>query len=83
MGERIEEMKGNVKKNVGKVTGNKRLEAEGRTEQTTARATRQAKGVGREMKGRVEEGLGNVTGDDEARARGIADRLSGETERRP
>jgi uncharacterized protein YjbJ (UPF0337 family) len=35
------------------------------------------------MKGRVEEGLGNVTGDDEVRARGIADRLSGETERRP
>jgi uncharacterized protein YjbJ (UPF0337 family) len=79
MGERIEEMKGNVKKNVGKVTGNKRLETEGRAEQTSARATRQAKGVGREMKGRFEEGLGNVTGDEEVRARGIADRLSGET----
>jgi uncharacterized protein YjbJ (UPF0337 family) len=81
MGERIDEMKGKVKEGVGKVTGNDRLEAEGRVEHDSARASREVKGVGNQIKGSVEEGVGKVTGDEETRARGIADRLKGDTQR--
>jgi uncharacterized protein YjbJ (UPF0337 family) len=81
MGERIDEIKGNIKEGVGKVTGNRQMEAEGRTEQTAAKATREAKGAGKQIKGRVEEGLGNVTGNEEVKARGIADRLEGDADR--
>jgi uncharacterized protein YjbJ (UPF0337 family) len=81
MGERMDEMKGNINEGVGKLTGNERLKAEGKAEHDTARASRKTKGAAREIKGRVEEGLGNVTNDEEARARGIADRLKGESDR--
>ncbi|HEV7666226.1 MAG TPA: CsbD family protein [Chloroflexota bacterium] len=81
MGERIDELKGNLKEGVGKVTGDRDVQAEGRAERDTAHATREVKGAGNQMKGTIEEGLGKVTGDDETRARGVADRLKGDTER--
>jgi uncharacterized protein YjbJ (UPF0337 family) len=81
MGDRIDEMKGSVKKGVGKVTGDKELEAEGQAERDTAHAARQAKGVGNQVKGSVEEGVGRLTGDEETRARGVADRLTGNAQR--
>ena len=55
MGDRIDEAKGNIKEAVGKVTGNERLEAEGEAEHDTARAAREAKGVGNQIKGSVKE----------------------------
>jgi uncharacterized protein YjbJ (UPF0337 family) len=81
MGDRIDELKGSVKQGVGKVTGDKDLEAEGQAEHDAAHVTRQAKGVGNQIKGSVEEGVGKVTGDEEARARGAADRLKGDAQR--
>jgi len=81
MGDRMHEMKGNVKKGVGKVTGNEDLEAEGRVEHDSARATREAKGMGNQVKGHIEEGIGRVTGDEETRARGKADRAKGDIQR--
>ena len=39
MGDRIDEMKGSVKQGVGKVTGDKELEAEGHAEHDAAHAT--------------------------------------------
>jgi uncharacterized protein YjbJ (UPF0337 family) len=81
MGERIDEMKGNVKEGLGNVTGDRDLQAEGKAERDTAHASREVKGAGNQIKGSVEEGLGKVTGDDETRARGMADRLKGDTER--
>lgn len=81
MGERIEEVKGNLKQGVGKVTGDEDLQAEGQAEHDTAKATRETKGAVNQVKGSVEEGLGKVTGDDETRARGVADRLKGDSER--
>jgi uncharacterized protein YjbJ (UPF0337 family) len=81
MGERIDEMKGKVKEGVGKVTGNEKLEAEGRVEHDTAKASREIKGAGNQIKGNIEEGLGKVTGDEETHARGIADRMKGDTQR--
>lgn len=81
MSERIDETKGNIKEGLGKVTGNKDMQAEGRAESDSAHARREVKGAGKQVKGKVEEGLGNVTGDDETRARGTADRLKGDVER--
>lgn len=81
MGERIDEVKGNVKQGVGKMTGNRDMQAEGRAEHDSAKARREVKGTANQVKGSVEEGLGKVTGDDETRARGMADRVKGDTER--
>jgi uncharacterized protein YjbJ (UPF0337 family) len=81
MGDRIDELKGNVKQGVGKATGDKDLEAEGHAEHDAAHAKREAKGVGNQVKGSVEEGVGKLTGDEEMRARGTADRLKGDTQR--
>ncbi len=81
MGDRMHELKGNVKQGVGKVTGNEELEAEGRAEHDTARAAREAKGIGNQVKGHIEEGVGRVTGDEETEARGVADRLKGDIQR--
>ena len=81
MDERLQEMKGSVKRGVGKVTGNEKLEAEGHAEHDSAHAAREAKGMGNQVKGRVEEGLGRVTGDKETEARGVADRLKGDAQR--
>jgi uncharacterized protein YjbJ (UPF0337 family) len=81
MSERIDEAKGNVKQGFGKVTGDTEMEAEGKSEQESAKARREIKGAGNQLKGSVEEGLGKVTGDDETRARGTADRIKGDTQR--
>lgn len=81
MGDRMDETKGNIKEGVGKITGKRDMEAEGRAESDSAHARREVKGAGKQIKGNVEEGLGRVTGDDETRARGTADRLKGDTER--
>jgi uncharacterized protein YjbJ (UPF0337 family) len=81
MGDRIEETKGNIKEGLGKMTGNRDMQAEGRAEHDAAKARRHMKGAANQVKGSVEEGLGRVTGDDETRARGTADRLKGDVER--
>ncbi len=81
MGDRMHEMKGNIKEGAGKVTGNKDLEAEGRVEHDSAHAAREAKGMGNQVKGSVEEGIGRMTGDEETRAHGTADRLKGDVQR--
>ena len=81
MGDRIDEMKGSAKQGVGKLTGDKELEAEGHAEHDAAHAARHVKGVGNQVKGSVEEGVGKLTGDEETRARGLAERLKGDTQR--
>jgi uncharacterized protein YjbJ (UPF0337 family) len=77
----MDEMKGNIKQGIGKVTGNEELEAEGKVEHDKAKASREMKGAGNQIKGSVEEGVGKVTGDEETEARGMADRLKGDTQR--
>jgi uncharacterized protein YjbJ (UPF0337 family) len=81
MSERVDEVKGNIKQELGKVTGDHEVEAEGKAEHDTAKARREMKGTAKQIKGSVEEGLGKVTGDDESRARGTADRIKGDAER--
>jgi uncharacterized protein YjbJ (UPF0337 family) len=81
MGDRIDETKGSIREGIGKMTGKRDMEAEGRAEHDTAKARREVKGAANQVKGNVEEGLGRVTGDDETIARGTADRIKGDTQR--
>ena len=81
MSDRMDELKGNVKKGLGDLTGNKRLEAEGGTQSDDARAKRKTKGAVREAGGAVKEGFGKLTGDESTQAEGKADRLRGKAER--
>jgi uncharacterized protein YjbJ (UPF0337 family) len=82
MPDRSDELKGNVKRGIGDLTDNERLEAEGRAEAESARAKRQAKGAANKVKGSIQEGIGKMTGDESTRAQGTADRLRGETQQR-
>jgi uncharacterized protein YjbJ (UPF0337 family) len=81
MSDRIDELKGNLKKGLGNLTGNRRLEAEGGTQSDDARAKRKTKGAVREAGGVVKEGFGKLTGDEATQAEGKADRLRGKAER--
>jgi len=81
MSERADELKGNLKEGVGKLTGDDELEAKGSAEHDAAKASREVKGAAHQVKGAIQEGLGKLTGDEETRARGAADRLKGDAER--
>jgi len=81
MEERLKELKGNIKEGVGRMTGNKELEAEGRGEKELARAEGRLKGTGEQVKGRIEEGIGKKTGDESMRAEGTSDRTRGDLDR--
>ena len=81
MGDRKEELKGNIKQAAGRLTRDEELEAEGRIQHDTAEASRKVKGTANELKGNVEEDLGNMSGSEEVRERGIADRLKGKLDR--
>ncbi|HLH26988.1 MAG TPA: CsbD family protein [Chloroflexota bacterium] len=77
MGDRVDELKGNVKEDWGKLTGNERVEAEGRAEADKARTMRETKGAVEQAGGSVKEGVGQLIGDERLEAEGKADRLSG------
>ena len=81
MGDRIDELKGNLKEGAGKVTGNTDMEAEGRGEKTMAQGKREVKGAANQIKGNIEEGVGRLTGDDSTRAQGKAEEAKGNIER--
>jgi uncharacterized protein YjbJ (UPF0337 family) len=81
MGDRIDELGGELKKGVGELTGDTRLAAEGEVQSGHARAKRKAKGALREAGGAVEERLGELTGDEAATAEGTAEKLRGRAER--
>jgi uncharacterized protein YjbJ (UPF0337 family) len=81
MNERVDELKGDVKQGLGKITGNERLEAEGKAEHDVAKAEREAKGAANQLKGRVKEEVGKLTGNENLEAEGAADRLKGDVQR--
>ena len=80
MSDRIEELKGDIKKVAGDLTGNKRLEAEGEAQSDEARAARKTKGTLNEAVGSVREGLGKLTRDDATQAEGTAEKLRGKAQ---
>lgn len=81
MGDRLDELKGNVKEGIGKVTGNERLEAEGDTQADVARARRKTKGAMRQAGGKVKETVGDLIGNERLEAEGKADELRGRADR--
>jgi uncharacterized protein YjbJ (UPF0337 family) len=82
VGDRLDEAKGRVKESVGKATDNERLEGEGRTQATAAKAGRKVKGTAKGAGGRIKEAAGKLVHDEGLQARGRADRLGGDAERR-
>ena len=81
MSDRIDEFEGRIKEGTGKVTGNERLEAEGKGKAEAARTARRLKGAAREAAGSLKEGAGKLMGDRPREAEGAADRLKGKSER--
>ena len=81
MNERVDELKGDVKQGLGKITGNERLEAEGKAEHDVAKAKREAKGAANQVKGSVKQEIGKLTGNESLEAEGAADRLEGDAQR--
>lgn len=80
MGDRIDELKGNVKAGVGRVTHDEKLEASGRAEAAAAKGRREIKGVGNELAGTVKEKAGEAMGDRSLQGEGAADRLKGKAQ---
>jgi len=81
MNDRVDELTGNVKKGLGDLTGDKRLETEGKVQSENARAKRKTRAAVREAGGAVKEGIGKLTGDEATQAEGTAERLRGKAER--
>jgi uncharacterized protein YjbJ (UPF0337 family) len=81
----LEKVSGVIKESIGKVIGNERLEAEGKTEQfegnariELAKATERAKGTFEQAAGVVKHKVGQVIGNDVMAAEGKAKALKGE-----
>ena len=83
MGDRLDETKGNVKEGLGKLTGNRRVKAEGKSQAGSARAKRETKGALQEAGGSVKEGVGKLTGNERLEAEGKAQRLGGRSKQTP
>jgi uncharacterized protein YjbJ (UPF0337 family) len=81
MADRTEELKGRVKEGVGKVTGDQKLEAEGKGQAEGSRAKRKIEGTLDEVGGVIKETVGKVTGNKVTEAEGKADRFEGKAER--
>ena len=81
MGNRIDELQGQIKQGVGTLTGNEELEREGATQSEKARLQREADGAIDQAAGTVEEKVGEVTDDPETAAKGKARQVEGDIER--
>lgn len=81
MGDRMEELKGNLKEGAGKATGDQEMQSEGAAQHDTAKGAREIKGAANEAIGNVKEGLGKLVGDDQARGEGAGDKLKGNVQR--
>lgn len=86
---KLDEVVGNVKQGLGNLTGNERLEAEGRAQelggesrQDVAKGVGTAKGMAEEAKGNVKQGLGDLFDNEQMQAEGKADELKGEGRQR-
>ena len=77
MTDRMDELKGAVKKTVGTATGNEDLEAEGEAEQAAAKVRRATKGAANQAAGSAKAGMGDVLHDERLRAEGEAQKAKG------
>jgi uncharacterized protein YjbJ (UPF0337 family) len=76
-----DEVLGGVKQGLGKLTGDKALEAEGAAQKTGGRAARKTRGAARELKGNVKRAAGDVLDSPTLEAEGNLDRAHGRIER--
>lgn len=81
MASRSDEIKGGLKQGLGKLTGNKGLEAEGSGQKKSGRARRKVSGALKEAKGSVKRGAGEALNSPTLKAKGEVDRLGGRAER--
>ena len=81
MAGRADEMKGGLKEGLGKLTGDKGLQAEGATQKQAGRTRRKAGGAAKEAKGSAKRAAGKVIDSPSLKAEGEADRLGGRSER--
>ena len=81
MGNRIDELQGQIKKGLGSITGNEDMEREGMEQSDQARLKREAEGAFDQGSGKVEEKVGEVTDDPETEWRGKARQAEGDIER--
>ena len=80
MADRIDELKGAVKKTVGKATGNEDLAAEGQAQQTAGKVSRETMGAANKTIGGVKAKAGDVLDDESLYAEGEAQKAKGKTQ---
>jgi uncharacterized protein YjbJ (UPF0337 family) len=81
MAGRSDELKGGLKKGLGKLTGDDALEAEGSAQKNAGKARRKASGAASEAKGTVKGKVGDMLDSPSLEAEGAADRARGRGER--
>ena len=81
MAGRTDELKGGLKEGLGKLTGDKGLQAEGATQKESGRVRRKARGATKEARGSAKRAAGKVIDSPTLQAEGEADRLGGRAER--
>ncbi len=79
---RSDEMKGALKKSVGRLAGDDALETEGATRQKATETARKVVGAVKESKGTIKGAVGNAINSPTIQAERTADRLRDEAERR-
>jgi len=81
VGDRLDEMAGQVKKGVGDLTGNEEMEREGQAEAERAKLEREAEGAIDKGVGKAQETWGDITGDEGTEAKGTARQAEGDLKR--
>jgi len=81
MSTRLDELKGQLKKGVGSLTGNDEMRREGEAEATVARTQREVEGAVDEAVGTAQQKIGEVSGDRETELKGRARQAEGEAKR--
>ncbi len=81
MGNRTDELQGQIKKGVGNLTGNEEMEREGAAQAEKARLKREADGAIDQVTGTVEEKVGDVADDPETELKGKARQVEGDIKR--
>jgi len=78
---RMDEVKGSLKSAAGKVTGNERMEAEGKAEKNAGKAARETEGAADQVAGNVKMAAGKLVGNKRLHAEGQADDVKGSLKR--
>jgi len=77
---RGDEVKGSIKETAGKVTGNERLQAEGKGDKAAGKAARETAGAGNQVGGGLKKAAGKITGSEQVQAEGEAQRIKGKAQ---